>query len=179
MSTVNELVKSLEAPLTPEAIVELLRTIRQQIPEYSQLTLAEAAAKRSAARVDPHFVDASIHATDASPSVQGALKRTPDSLRTEVADSVRWEVVENEMKATLQGVSAANLIRRHRIGVVALQTYTISRQLVRTPDHQDLLPHVQEMKRLNRFGRPRRPGAAQPKPQTDSLQPQASTKPQP
>jgi len=57
--------------------------------------------------------------------------------------------------ALLKGIVAANLIRRHRIGLVTLQTYNICRQLVRKKDHSNLLPHVEMMKRLNKFGRKR------------------------
>ncbi|HEX9981981.1 MAG TPA: hypothetical protein VGF69_01835, partial [Thermoanaerobaculia bacterium] len=39
---------------------------------------------------------------------------------------------EDELRTLLEGVSAANLIRRHRLGVTVLQAYSISRQLVRT-----------------------------------------------
>jgi hypothetical protein len=60
-------------------------------------------------------------------------------------------------------------MRRHRVGLASLQSYNISRQLVRHQDHSDLLPHVHEMKRLNRFGRRRRNAsspAPEPAPQT-------------
>jgi hypothetical protein len=67
----------------------------------------------------------------------------------------QWTVVEDELRAMLKGVAAANLTRRHRIGRAALQAYGITRMLVRDPDNADLLPHFAEMKRLNRFGRGR------------------------
>jgi len=51
----------------------------------------------------------------------------------------------------LRGVAAANLSRRHRVGLITLQTYSISRQLVRKKAHADLLPHVDGMRRLNKF----------------------------
>lgn len=68
---------------------------------------------------------------------------------------VRWNAVENELRTMLKGVAAANLARRHRLGLGALQTYSIARQLVRKKEHADLLPLVEEMRRLNPFGRKR------------------------
>ena len=64
----------------------------------------------------------------------------------------------------LQGVIAGILTRRHRVGLASLQTYSITRQLVRHEDHADLLPHLHEMKRLNRLGRRQRRAAAEPAP---------------
>ena len=49
-----------------------------------------------------------------------------------------------------------------RIGLTALKTYAISRQLVRDAEVPDLLPHVKEMQRLNKFGRVRRKAAQPP-----------------
>lgn len=144
-----------DTQLTPEAVVEQLRVLRAQIPEYSQLTNADAATLRRAANVNGNFVQATINAIGASPAVQTVLGRTPDVLRQEADEAARWTAVEDELRAMLKGVIAANLTRRHRLGLTSLQAYSITRQLVRQPEHADLLPHVQEMKRLNRIGRRR------------------------
>ena len=141
------------AVTTPEALVEQLRAIREQIPAYSHMTAADANTLRSAANVDRKFLQATINTVGASPAVQSALGRTPEVLQEEAADMERWTALEDQLRAMLQGVIAANLTRRHRMGITALQTYSFSRQLVRQPEHLNLLPHVQEMKRLNRTGR--------------------------
>jgi hypothetical protein len=140
-------------PLKPEAIVEQLRALRQQIPEYMQLSTAEARSLRVTAGANPRFVHASINAIGASPVVESAVGTTPEALRLEVDDVLRWTAVEDELRAMLKGVIAANLNRRYRLGTAALQAYGIGRMLVRKIEHADLLPHVAEMKRLNRFGR--------------------------
>jgi hypothetical protein len=49
----------------------------------------------------------------------------------------------------MKGV-AANLTRRHRIGRAALQAYGVTQMLIRNPDNAVLLPHLAEMKHLNR-----------------------------
>jgi hypothetical protein len=72
--------------------------------------------------------------------------------------------VEDELRTLLQGVADANLARRHQIGLSSLQAYQIGRQLVRKEANAHLLPHVAEMKRLNRFGTRKAP--AKPQPQT-------------
>jgi hypothetical protein len=145
----------IETPVKPEAMVEQLRALRQQVPSYSQLTAAETKSLRMAAGADPAFVHASINAIGASTGVEAAIGLTSEALRVEADEAVRWTAVEDELRATLKGVAAANLTRRHRLGTIALQAYGISRMLVRRPENADLLPHLAEMKRLNRFGRGR------------------------
>jgi hypothetical protein len=134
-------------------MVEQLRALRQQVPSYSQLTTAEAQSLRAVAGADPAFVHASITAIGASPRVEAVLGITSEALRLEADEAVRWTAVEDELRATLKGVAAANLTRRHRLATFALQAYGISRMLVRRAENADLLPHLAEMKRLNRFGR--------------------------
>lgn len=177
MSTTNEVLKPDKtitagepAPMVePEALVEQLRNMRQFIPDYTQLRTSESQAIRSAAFVDPRFVQAAINAISACHCLRGALEHSPEDLHREVTDAARWDAVESELRAMLQGVVAANLVRRHRVGMATLQTYSISRQLVRKEGHSDLLPHVAAMKRLNRFGRRSKspgeePDAPQPAP---------------
>jgi hypothetical protein len=177
MSTTNEVLKpdktiSAEEPVAmePEALIEQLRNMRQFIPDYTQLRIAEARSIRSAAFVDPRFVQAAISAIGACHSLRGALDHTPADLTREVADAARWAALEEELKAMLQGVMAANLVRRNRVGMATLQAYSMSRQLVRQPGHSDLLPHVAEMKRLNRFGRRRKSPGEEPAPSQPATQ---------
>lgn len=141
------------AAVGPEALIEQLRNMRQFIPDYTQLRVPDARLIRASAFVDPRFVEAAIGAISACHCLRGALDQTPDDLNREVADAARWAALEEELRAMLQGVAAANLMRKHRVGMATLQTYSISRQLVRQEGHNDLLPHVAAMKRLNRFGR--------------------------
>jgi hypothetical protein len=160
-------------PLTPEVFVGQMRIMRQQIPDYTQLPVPSARLIRSAAHVNSDFVEAAINAAGASLAVQGILGKTPDELRQQAQDATLWTVVEEELKATLKGVTAANLIRRHRVGNAALQTYIVCRGAVRAKEHLDLLPHVAEMKRLNRIGRKRK--AAQPQAPTPAPAPHATS----
>jgi hypothetical protein len=155
-------------PIKPEEMVAQLRAYRERIPNYGQLTVAEAQRKRRVASLKPGFVNASMNAVGASQTVETALGTTSADLMEQNADVVRWAQVEDELRALLKGVVSANLIRRHQVGVAALQSYAISRQLVRSPEHADLLPHVAEMTRLSRRHRkaetPADP-APQPEPQ--------------
>jgi hypothetical protein len=169
MSSSVHTTTSAEAPsvATPDAIIEQLRTIRQQIPEYTQLAISDAKAIRRVAHINSDFIDAAINAVGASEVVQTAVGRSDVALREDNEDAGRWTAVEDELRAMLKGVVAANLVRRHRVGLTALQTYNISRQLIRQQEHSNLLPHVQGMKRLSKFGRKRKtaPPPVEPQPQ--------------
>jgi hypothetical protein len=152
------------APITPEDLVTQLRTYRERIPDYGQLSVQAAQQRRRVAFLKTGFVVASINAVGASDTVQTAVGQTPAELQEQQADIVRWSAVEDELRAMLKGVVAANLVRRHRLGTAALQSYSISRNLVRQPEHADLLPHVQEMKRLAKHRKPADKKATDPKP---------------
>jgi hypothetical protein len=141
----------------PATIIAQLRGIRALVPDYTQLSKPERQALQTAAKsVNPDFVQASINGVGASPNVEQALGRTPEELRQETVDAQSWTAVEDELKAMLEGVATANLIRRHRIGQAALAAYAIARRLAQQKEHADLRPHVATMKHFNRFGKRKR-----------------------
>lgn len=150
------------APLEPDEIIEQLRALRARIPDYGPLTVERSRALHNAARADATFVQAAINSVGASEPMRQALGMSADDLRQAVDGCSRWSAVEDELRAMLDGVAASNLRRRHQVGLTVLQAYSIGRQLVRKDQHSDLIPHVKEMRRLNRFGRRRK--TAQPQP---------------
>src|SRR5215210_7872675 len=153
------------AILSPEQVVQQLRALRAQIPLPDSLPSMPASRRRRLAHVDNQFVVAAINATGASPAVQTALGRTDEELRHETEASTRWTAVIDEVRTLLQSLIDANLLRRQRIGLAALQTYKICQQLARDDVQATrLAAHIGEMKKLNKFGRPRRK-ASQPDPQ--------------
>jgi hypothetical protein len=152
------------ATLSPEQVVQQLRALRAQIPLPDSLPAMPASRRRRLAHVDGQFVVAAINAAGVSPTVQTALGRTDEELREENEVSGRWTAVTDELRALLQILTDANTLRRQRIGLAALQTYKICQQLARDDAHAArLATHIDEMKRLNKFGRRRK--TAQPSPQ--------------
>lgn len=145
----------------PDTLVAQIRAMRALIPEYQQLT---GSVRKSLAVVakstNADFVQASINSVGASPTVEQAVGYTPDELRQDTADADNWTVVEDEARALLSGIVSANLVRRHRVGSAALAAYRIASRLVLMKEHANLLPHVETMKRLNRFGKKRAKTAA-------------------
>lgn len=54
-------------------------------------------------------------------------------------------------------------MRRERLALIASQAYSVGTQLVRNPANQDLVPHVEEVKRLKSVSK--RKKAPEPQPQ--------------
>jgi hypothetical protein len=156
--------------MTPEELVVQLRALRQQIPEYSQSPSVSFGILRQTTVVDPNFIDAATHAIGESVTLADAVGKTPEACTLEASDAMRWSAVEEELRAMLKGVSNANMLRRHRIGLTALQAYGMTKQLVRQPEHDDLKPHLDAMKRLSPTSSRRRhksrPPQTPPQPQT-------------
>lgn len=141
-------------PGAPQTVVAQLRAIRALIPDYTQLTPEDRKKLVTVAKsTDPDFVQATINGVGSSPNAQGAVGKSADELRHETIDVQEWSAVEAEAAALLQGIATANLVRRYRVGQKALAVYTICTKLSKMEEHADLLPHVETMKRLNRFGR--------------------------
>jgi hypothetical protein len=153
--------------LAPEAVIEQLRALRQGIPDFVQLPIPDARALRIVARADAEFLKAAISVVGMSAAVQTAVGMTADEMLHDADAVTRWVAVENELRALLEGITAANLVRRHRLGLAALQSYHVGRQLIRKKENADLLPYVATMRRLNRFGKRRaaKPPAPAPVPQ--------------
>ena len=148
-------------PVQPEEVVQQLRAMRVQIPDFVQLPRANARSLTRVANVDAEFVQTTINAIGASEALRSALGQSAEELRQNTEFTTRWGAVAEELAAMLSGVNAAITVRRHRIGLTALQAYNMSRQLVRQKEHAHLLPHVDAMKRRVKFGR-NRPKAAPP-----------------
>jgi hypothetical protein len=166
MSTIETPVSNPSAEtMTPAVMVAQLRAMREHVPEYTQLAIPDARSIRRVAHVNQELVQAAINSLGASDGVQNVLGVTASDVQRDTEEAARWTAVEDELRAMLNGVAAANLVRRHRIGLVTLQTYHICGQLVRKKEHSNLLPHVEMMKRLNKFGRKRVKTPPQPEPQ--------------
>jgi len=142
-------------PIEPEELIQELRRLRARIPYYGQLTVTGARSMIRVANLDPDFRQEGINAVGTSAKIENGVGWTAEALQQEQEAADRWTAAETEMKATLQGLSAAILTRRFRIGRVVLQVYALLQQLVRMKGNSDLIPPFQAMKKVNRFGHKR------------------------
>jgi hypothetical protein len=144
---------SRENRIDPKELVDALRRFEPLIPDYTQLTNEQIIALRRAATLSQDWVLVAVNAIGASPPVEAVVRSTHGELLHEIDDIGRWSEVEQQLRKMLKGVMAANLIRRHRIGLTALQAYGIIRQLVRQPEHHILLPYYERLRQMNKLGK--------------------------
>jgi len=178
MNTTNEATTTQAAPadtpqtvpvstLTPEAVVEALRTMRAEMGgDVTPLTVAQRKTLRDKTRMSNPVLQASINVIGALDNIAQAIGQPASDVRQMCDDANRWTAVEDELRSMLNGIASANLVRRQRITLIAAQAGTIGRQLVRDPANAILVPHVQELKRLKSFARRKKtaqaPGTPQP-----------------
>jgi hypothetical protein len=165
--------------LGPEQVVDQLRGIQVRIPEYVQPAKTRAMRqilRRASVNID--FAREAISAVGASDTVQHVVGNTPAEFHAAADEIGRWATVESELRAMLRGVVAANIVRRERLGLAALQVYNVSRELVRREEHAALRPYVEAMSRMPKYNRRRKASAAQPaKPADPAKAPVPATPP--
>jgi hypothetical protein len=110
-------------------------------------------------------LQASISVIGAENLVSQAVGHQSNDVQELCDDSVRWARVEDELRAMLNGVTGANLVRRQRLSAVANRAYGIGSQLSKDPEYAALVPHVEEVKRLRKLQRRKKPATT---PQTPS-----------
>jgi len=138
------------------------------------LPVPTARSLRSVSSLNSDFGQAAINTVGASPTVQLTVGQTAEEMQAATEAAARWSMVRDELKATFDGVASAVLTMKHTLGQSLLLTYTVSKKLVKAPQHADLLPHVALMRKANRLGRGRK---AQPPVPAPAPKAEAATEP--
>jgi len=143
------LVQPAPPPLEPDMLVEGMRRLQQLIPEFTQLSAEEKRSHARAANLDPEFIENGLHAAAVWHQTELVVKRSGEDLRREHEEILRWDKVIVEFRAITDGIEAANLKRKHRLGLAILQIYRILRSCFRYPRPEDayMRPYYENMKR--------------------------------
>jgi hypothetical protein len=140
--------------LTPEAVIEQLRTMRSQIEQVAPLSKDQRKALRQRLRNQTApVVAASINVIGVLDNVSQAIGQPLDDVRQVQDEALRWDAVAEEARAFVNGIEGANLVRRQRLALIGRQAYSIGTQLAMDPANAVLLPHVEEVKRLKSVSR--------------------------
>jgi hypothetical protein len=159
--------------LTPEAVIEQLRSIQSQIDEVAPLSKQQRALLKTRLRTQPTpIVNASINVMDVSGNVSQAIGHALGDVRQIQDEALRWDAVIEQASAFLKGLEGANLVRRQRLAIIGRQAYAIGTQLAIDPANAVLVPHVEEVKRLKVASRRKKTAGA-------SQTPEAPTTPAP
>jgi len=130
--------------VTPEGIIQQLRAVNAQIPSVTPLNAKqrEVLRKRAQTSKNGEIVETSISMIGAADLVSQTVGQSADEVHSMIDESGRWSQVEDELRAMLNGIVGANLIRRQKISVIAERAFVVGSQLARDPEHAVLVPHV-------------------------------------
>lgn len=133
----------------PEMLVEGLRYLQRRIPEFTQMTWQEKRSHARAASLDREFIEGGLQAAAVWRDTEIMVRRSAEDLRQEHEEIRRWEEVIVEVRAILDGIEAANLKRKHRLGSAILKIYRILDIYLRRshPDDVYMRPYFENMKR--------------------------------
>ena len=142
------------AMLTAEAVIAQLRNMRSQIANVAPLSKEQRKLVQRRLRVlPPPVVEASISVIGSSDTVAQAVGQPLADVLQLQSDSVHWSLVADELRSFLKGIEGANLLRREQLAFIASQAYSFGSQLARNPINADLVPQVEEIKRLKTLSR--------------------------
>ena len=167
--------------ITPEAVFAQLRTLHEQInDELAPLTSDQRRTiKQRGKRQTNEIVQSSINMIGVADVISQAVGLPADQVRQMCDESNRWTAVADELRALLNGVEGANLVRQQQLADIAARAYTIGTSLATDPANVALVPHVQETKRLKKLARRKKPAQGQtPEPAPSPSTPAPSTSPQ-
>jgi hypothetical protein len=158
--------------LTPEAVIEQLRSMQSQIDEVAPLSKEQRAALKAHLRLQKTpIVDASINVMGVLDNVSQAIGQPLDEVRQVQIDAIRWDAVIEETKAFLKNIEGGNLVRRQRLALIGTQAYQIGTQLAKDPANAVLVPHVEEVRRLKSAVRRKKATPETPQPPASTTPP--------
>jgi hypothetical protein len=140
----------------PEELVQRIRAMTEEIPGFEHLTLAKARSLVASVKVTPEFLGIIMSALNASAVFRGALGEDPEAIRWAAEFHARYSSVIDEAASFERGMRTTAAIWTNKGCTMALQAYHIAQQLIRSPANAELIPYVQEMKRLNKRGKRRK-----------------------
>lgn len=125
------------------------RYLQRRIPGFTHLSWQEKRSHARAANLDPEFIEHGLQAASVWRHTKMYAKRDGEELRQEQEEIRRWDQVIVEMRAITDGIEAANLKRKHRLGSALLQIYKMLAINLRGGGGEDayMRPYYENMKR--------------------------------
>lgn len=129
-----------------QTLIEGLRYLQQRIPDFTQLSVAEARSLMHVAYLDPEFIENGLQTAAVWDLTQRMTGRSAEELREEAEKCRRMDEVERELKVLLKGISAVNLKQKHRLGSALMVIYNTLSVTIEDRDRK-LRPYFEAMKR--------------------------------
>src|SRR5206468_1813365 len=139
---------------TPEEVIDQLRALRADLAEEIRAMSAEQRRDlRNRTKSSRELISASASAIGMSDGIAAAVGKTREQVQDLMIADKRWSLLEGELRLFLNEVSSAGLARRHQLDLLATQTFAVTKQLVRSSEHQDLVPIFEEMETIRKNDR--------------------------
>ena len=139
---------------TPEEVSQQLRAVRSTIEDdVAPMTAQQRRDLRDRTRHSPETIAAAMSAIGMSDNVAGAIGMKFDDVKDLMVLTTRWAAVEGDLRELFNGVSSANLKRRHKLEMIADHVFAVTKHLVRSPENEQLISIYEEMQRLRKLER--------------------------
>ena len=140
--------------------VQNLRTMREEIPEFTMPHKAQPHLVGLASTVSEQAVESGLAASTTMPVLSEALDA--DAVRFRQAYDKALSEVRDEMKITLAGLEYSIRLQRYKNGQATLRILHFAQRLAKSPENAGLKAYIEEMRKGIRR-RPRN-GASTPAP---------------
>jgi Na+/phosphate symporter len=140
---------------TPEDVIQQLRAVRSTIEEddIAPMTAQQRRDVRDRIRHSRETISAAMSAVGMSDKVAGAIGMSSDEVKELIMLTTRWGAVESDLRELFNGVSSANLKRRHKLEMIADHIFAVTKHLVRARDNENLTTIYEQMQRLRKLER--------------------------
>ncbi len=145
-----------------KALVEKLRALRAELPQYVPESPGDAKSLANRASVPEPFVESASVAIQASDLLDGSTRTTAEALRDVIAFALAYEAVLTEGKAFVRAAKHMIRLAKSQAGGHALSVYAIAQRLAKEKDGAELVPHVIDMR--HKLKRGRRKATSEPAP---------------
>jgi len=133
---------------TAQARVEEIRAFRQQIPNFVIPAFKGERRKLApAASVPPEFVERVAVAVRNSQALVRGGAPDPEQARDLMSYAEAYGPVADELEALAEFVRHSVTTAKNKAGSDALTTYALAQRLAKRPEHAELVPHVEDMRR--------------------------------
>jgi hypothetical protein len=137
-------------PISTDRLIEACRLLQQRIAGFDQLSVEERQQMVRVASLDPEFLTAGIEGMSACDDYRAAVGYSGEELRELSASIERQAQLQRELQKLADGVGAALLKDRHRLGEAVLVFYSLLGTDLRSPAgtrKRHMRPYYEDMKR--------------------------------
>jgi hypothetical protein len=139
---------------TPEEVMDVIRALRSDLAdEIRGMSADQRRDLRNRTKSSPELISSSVYAISMSDTIAAAVGKSSEQVQGIKAADTRWSLLEGELRKFLNEVSSAGLARRHQLDLIATQTFAVTKQLIRSPDNQHLIPIFEEMQAIRKGDR--------------------------